>query len=571
MKRINKEPQTDKFLTIIILLVSLLLSLALTSSVATTYHIGPGYTYENINDLAWESIAPGDSVLIHHRDSAYHEKWVICRAGSLGAPVVIKGISDSSGNLPVIDGRDATTRAELDFWNEARGVIKIGGASYPPDTTPAYIIIENLDIKSGRPAYSFTGRSGVENYANNCAAIYIEKGEHLIIRGCILRDCGNGLFCGHLTTDLVVEKNHIYDNGIDGRWYEHNNYTEAYGILFQFNHFGPLRTGCEGNNLKDRSAGCVIRYNWIENGNRQLDLVDSDYESFYNDTLYRSTFVYGNMLLEGEGEGNSQVIHYGGDSGEESRYRKGTLYLYNNTIVSTRSGNTTLVRLSSDDETCDARNNIIYTTAEGYRLALLNDAGTLELRNNWLKNGWVNTHSPGTETVIDHGGNIQGNAPGFSELDAQNFTLLESSPCINSGTKLASDALPDHLPEMHYIQHCLSEPRPADDTLDIGAYEYQTTQVVKAFSDRGELKCLCYPNPFNKECKLVVPRAAEVRIYDLSGRCVCDEGKGAGPADLDGENRVLTWQPAADNPSGVFLLKVIYDNRTVSRKIIYLE
>jgi len=73
-----------------------------------------------------------------------------------------------------------------------------------------------------------------------------------IIRGCILRDCGNGLFCGSQTTDLVVENNYIYDNDIEGRIYEHNNYTKAYGILFQFNHFGAMRNDYDGNNLKDR-------------------------------------------------------------------------------------------------------------------------------------------------------------------------------------------------------------------------------------------------------------------------------------------------------------------------------
>ena len=126
-------------------------------------------------------------------------------------------------------------------------------------------------------------------------------------------------------------------------------------------------------------------------------------EGCYSDSVYRSTFVYGNILVEGEGEGNSQIIHYGGDSGDEPGYRKGTLYLYNNTIVSTRTGNTTLLRLSTDDESCDARNNIIYTFASGGHLAMLDNAGTISLRNNWLKTGWVNSHSPGTETVYELG------------------------------------------------------------------------------------------------------------------------------------------------------------------------
>ena len=464
---------TRRILFVSSIIVSLM-GFSLMDGFAKVYPVGPGRTYENIGDVPWESLDAGDSVLIHYRESPYREKWVICRAGTENAPIVVKGIPNGKGELPVIDGRDATTRSALNYWNEQRGVIKIGGANNPPDILPAYIIIENLDIRSGRPPYSFQGRSGLTDYVNNAAAIYIEKGEHILIRGCILHDCGNGLFCGSQTTDLVVEQNYIYDNGIEGRFYEHNNYTEAYGILFQFNHFGGLRTDCDGNNLKDRSAGCIIRYNWIENGNRQLDLVESDEQEWLSDPAYRSTYVYGNILVEGDGEGNSQIIHYGGDGGDESRYRKGTLYLYNNTIISTRSGNTTLLRLSSNDESCDARNNIIYTTASGSRLAMLNSSGTISLRNNWLKNGWVNSHSPGSETVNDLG-NKSGEEPGFLDFGTQDFQLGEGSPCINGGTSLPGEILPEHLPDMHYIRHRLMESRPSDAILDIGAYEYSKT------------------------------------------------------------------------------------------------
>ena len=139
---------------------------------------------------------------------------------------------------------------------------------------------------------------------------------------------------------------------------------ESQGIIYQYNHYGPLREGCTGNNLKDRSSGCVIRYNWIERGNRQLDLVDSDYPELYNDSSYRETFVYGNILIEHEGTDNSQICHYGGDSGVSSRYRKGWLYFYNNTVVSTRLGNTTLFRLSTNEEYADCRSNIVYVTAK---------------------------------------------------------------------------------------------------------------------------------------------------------------------------------------------------------------
>ena len=61
-----------------------------------------------------------------------------------------------------------------------------------------------------------------------------------------------------------------------GNLFHHNSYTAAIGITFEYNRYGPLLAGAGGNNLKDRSAGMVARYNWIEGGNRQLDLVDAE-------------------------------------------------------------------------------------------------------------------------------------------------------------------------------------------------------------------------------------------------------------------------------------------------------
>ena len=113
-------------------------------------------------------------------------------------------------------------------------------------------------------------------YARNAAAVHVEVGVHVTIENCILTDCGNGLFAGAQVSDLHVRGNHIHGNGIEDSYYEHNSYTECRGILVEYNRYGPLREGCGGNNLKDRSAGTVIRYNWIEGGNRHLDLVDGE-------------------------------------------------------------------------------------------------------------------------------------------------------------------------------------------------------------------------------------------------------------------------------------------------------
>ena len=445
---------------------------------AATFEVGPGPDMlATPSEVPWESLAPGDIVLIHWRAQPYADKWVICRRGTAAAPIVVTGVPGPGGELPVIDGRNAVTRTQLDYWNESRGVVKIGGASIPSDTLPAYLVIENLDIRSGRPPYTFTSASGGNvTYAANAAAIYVEKAEHLTIRNCILRDSGNGLFVGvydGATRDVLIERNFIHDNGIEGSIYEHNTYTAALGITYQFNRFGPLRTGCGGNNLKDRSAGLVVRANWIEGGNRQLDLVDGeDSPAVVNDPGYHTTYVYGNVLIEYDGTDNSQIVHYGGDSGNTDDYRKGTLHFYHNTVVSLRDGNTTLIRLSTNDEHADVRDNVVFTTASGSHLALLARSGVMDLLTCWLPSGWVTSHDSGFEgTLVDHGGHVVGTDPGFVNLGGLDLSPATGSSCIDAGGPLNPDVLPIHDAVVQYLRHQRASARPANGARDLGAFE----------------------------------------------------------------------------------------------------
>jgi hypothetical protein len=454
--------------------MSLLLALAV-------YAVGPGQPQAAVGDVPWAMLGPGDVVLIHWRPEPYREKWVICRQGTPEAPIVVRGVAGPQGQLPVIEGRDATTPEGLNFWNEQRGVIKIGGANNPPDVTPRWIVMENLEVRSGRPPYSFTGRAGAGQYAANAAAIYVEKAENLVIRRCVLRDSGNGLFLGtsnaNMTRDVLVEGNYILDNGNAGSAFEHNSYTAALGITFQFNRYGPLRDGALGNNLKDRSAGLVVRYNWIEGGNRQLDLVDAEDSSLLQtEPRYRETRVYGNVLIEPEGAGNRQIVHYGGDSGRADQYRKGTLYFYNNTVVSTRSDRTTLFRLSTAEERCEARNNIYFTTAGGRTVALLDTDGVLELGWSWIQPGWRTSFGDFRGVVNVMGRLVEGESPGFIDEAAQDYRLRADSPAVNAGGPLQEG----WEVEMQYVKHQAGEPRRPDGRLDAGAYEHGWRRPARA-------------------------------------------------------------------------------------------
>lgn len=446
---------------------------------AATYEVGPGKPYATPSAVPWESLLPGDLVLIYWQSTPYRDKWVICRQGTATAPIVVRGVAGPGGERPVIDGNGAVTRLALDYWGEQRAVIKIGGASIPSDLMPRYIVVEGLEVRSGRPPYAFTDDGGsAGSYVNNAAAIWIEKGEHITVRGNVLRDSGNGLFVSsaepNISRNILIESNHIFDNGNANSLYEHNTYTEALGITYQFNRFGPLRAGALGNNLKDRSAGLVVRYNWIEGGNRQLDLVETDSLTIQNDLSYRSTFVYGNVLIEPDAAGNRQIAHYGGDNGTTAKYRKGRLYFYQNTLVSTRTDRTTLFRLSTNDERADVRNNIFYPAGHsGTNLSLLDATGVLDLSHNWFKAGYVGAFGGLQGSINDDGTSVIGTTPGFIGEGSQDFRLTMTSDAVNEGAALHASAQPVLY---EYVKHQGGQVRPNDGVSDLGAFEMRDGQ-----------------------------------------------------------------------------------------------
>lgn len=427
------------------------------------YEVGPGQDFETPSEVPWESIGPGTLVRIHRREAPYADKWVVAVAATEEEPVVVLGVPEG-GLLPEITGADAVTREELDYWSDTRGIIKIGGSSVPAVENAQHVFIECLDISGARDTNGFVDDAGAaQTYDANASAIFVENGAHVTLRGNIFRDSGNGLFVANQSSDVIVSGNRIWGNGNPDSIYEHNSYTEARGIVFEFNHYGELCADCPGNNLKDRSSGLVVRYNVIEGGNRALDLVDSDYAEIRDAPDYDDTFVYGNVLVERE-EGNRQVIHYGGD-GNEANYRTGTLYFYHNTVVSERADLAVLVRLSSAAARLDARSNVLFSTSG--TMAILEDAGSAELVGNWLPLD-VLEGSPSLEGTVSLGDNDFGEAPGFVDAESGDYNLQS-----DSGAKGIAVALPAAA-EDHPVQW---EPQPGARTTarmavtSAGAYE----------------------------------------------------------------------------------------------------
>jgi hypothetical protein len=469
---------------------------------SATYEVGQGKRYRSLDAVPWLTLGPGDTVRIHWRNEPYREKVQLACRGTAQRPIRIVGVAGPKGQLPVIDGLDATTCRQSDYRyapTQERGVIIV-----TPDSRkrwgykPGFIEIQGLEVRGAyrgedtSPNSFKDSRRATRAYAFNAAAIFVERGEHITVRGCTITGSGNGLFVASgdseevQSRDILVEGCSIHGNGNPGRDREHNVYTEAIGITFQFNRLGRLRPKALGGNLKDRSAGTVVRCNWIEGGARLLDLVEpqDSHKLATRAPGFSTTFVYGNVLLCGQQDATN-LVHYGGDNGNTTIYRKGMLYFYHNTVVieadRRRHWRTIVLQLETNDEKADVRNNILFRRAATpgetpTELSLMNQFGVATFGVNWVSPGWLTSYSgrplkgklSGTGRFLGD----RNNDPGFVSLAQSDLRLLRTSPCINKGETLPGAVTKQHSPNRQYKPHQAGEARKVTGAIDLGAFEF---------------------------------------------------------------------------------------------------
>jgi hypothetical protein len=458
-------------------IVALILFCAPPAVKATTYTVDG--TTVDIDDVPWKTLAAGDIVYIKYKSTAYKWKWIIARAGTRTLPIQIVGVPDTStGALPIISGSGAKTPTVLDYDNETLGLIHVGTATIP-DSTAAYIVIKNLEIVNADSDYTFKDDAGVsQDYDVRAAGIYVGAGSNVTISNCIFHGDGIGVRTCPDAMNVTIEYCHFYSNGESPYAYTPNIHTESDGVIIQGNYLEPLVSGCQSSNLIDRSAGVWIRYNWIEGGDRELELVDSTDSGLYNQSDYDDAFVYGNVIYEpSDGYGTNEIVRFGGeDSGTSAYYRTGILYFGNNTVVSKHYSDITVFTLSSSDGICKAWNNVFYTNRGGSYLGILGAKGTVNLQYNWLNKNWVDTHVSGssyTGTVNEIAGNIVDNSGAlFVAMASNDFHLAKNSQCIDKGRDIL-DILPGtEVLDYEYVPDATLQSRRTDSTLDIGAFEY---------------------------------------------------------------------------------------------------
>lgn len=393
-----------------------------------------GQTYSELDQVPWESLQAGDTVRIFYRATAYKGKILIGAQGTASAPVRICGVPDGAGNRPSIDGSGAVARAQLAEeygstvpvgggstltvreTHEGRSVILVKPLAHAQSYTdfPSYVQIDGLKIMRAHPAYTFTDSDGnVQSYIDFGACIWIERGHHITVANNEITDCQMAIYTKStddgdfaVSKDIVIARNYLWGNGIDGDDHMHTTYTASQGLLIELNHYGPPRSGAAGNSIKDRSAGVVIRYNYIEEGAHSIDLVEAEDFPLTATTAnsgYEYTFVYGNLIRKNGDTGS--FFHYGGDhfgsnpsaNWGEPWFRQGVLYFFDNTVYGTGSS-AAIFQVSTTLERVEAWNNVFafastvgnpnMRTNQEINTAYWTAGGIVNLGVNWINSGW---------------------------------------------------------------------------------------------------------------------------------------------------------------------------------------
>ncbi|WP_183096385.1 Ig-like domain-containing protein, partial [Nocardioides stalactiti] len=460
----------------------------------TTYDVGPGRPYTTIGAVPWLSLGPGDRVRIHARPAPYKEKILVVGQGTESEPLSVCGVADSEGNRPVIDGADATTRPDMrsDFEaTQQRGVITLAAPDGTPwGTKPRYVVIDGLEVTGGYPGNTFTDWAGItRTYPDNVAGIFVERGEWVTVRDTVIRGNANGLFVASgdeeasVSRHVLVDGNAFLDNSVVGRDREHHSYIEAEDVVYQFNHYGDTRAGSLGGALKDRSTGTVVRFNEIEGGLRAVDLVEAQdsFPIFGDLPAYRETWVYGNVVDLTHGDA-AYAIHYGGDSGSEDTYRKGTLYFFNNTVVyrfdQSEQYNASVFDLATPDETAEIWGNVFSagpatTGATPLELSLERGSGVHHLGVNVMSPAMVQWRSDThTGSITGWSSRVTAANLGFTDLPGSDFRPTDVSPLVDVGATAPVAVPARHALAYQYVPDQLALGRPVNGpAVDAGAYE----------------------------------------------------------------------------------------------------
>ncbi len=314
-----------------------------------------------------------------------------------------------------------------------------------------------------------------------------QEGANLIVRNCIFLGNEMGLLQGG-TIDgctILIEFCEFFANGsYENLGYQHNIYINFIDTLvFRFNK--TYDAVAEGHELKSRAKFNFIEYNLISNlftsDSRNIDLPNGGI-----------AVILGNIIEQGQNSANSNVIGFGLEG--LSNPGPHNLYICSNTIVNYKDrGN--FIDMKNID-TLFLKNNICVGAKTG---------GFITGNHRFLdsSNNLVNDNIDGAGLVLD---------------PIIVYGLQGNSPAINAGINLNQNVLGHSLkPKYEYSFFDFFKERFVDDTLDIGAIEYEAASSV-VYQKDDDFKI--YPNPANDFLEISFKSSIppeEIFVYDCFG------------------------------------------------------
>jgi hypothetical protein len=374
------------------------------------YEVGAGKAYTTISSTpALSGFKPGTIMRIWNTDttganpSVYNEYYNVQNSGTAAQPIIICGVASANGNLPILDGTNATAQSDVTLSADD-GLIILFPAHNPfgywqsGSAGPSYVSITGLHLRNAKSTlkrYS-PGSSTLDLWSNFTSCINWRSGSYVDISGNVMENCSNGIFSAEnasnswstITQNLTFMGNHVMKSGDpDASQYTHQSYLQTFYALVEGNKFdNPTQDAAAS--VKWRGVEGIFRYNYIGDGGLRLfDLVENQdgpdyvsFEAYFNDDQwglgdraganviagyqesFQKDFIYGNEMFSTSSEA---AIHYAGDQGLTSiASRNGVLHFYSNTLDDAQiifdngfAGNGLNAYFT---QRVDARNNILW-------------------------------------------------------------------------------------------------------------------------------------------------------------------------------------------------------------------
>lgn len=353
----------------------------------TTYNIGEaGSPYQELSDILWNNLQPGDVVNVHWRAEPYTERLLLNAQGTEAQPITINGIPGPNGEMPVLDANNATTPDQfsnfnLEYRQELGGSIYIGPpGNYPsPDEIPQHITVNGFEITGAGQGNSFTDAAGISHSYEGQAGVYIKGGDDITIENNYIHHNGTGIFSNsnheyEITEDLVIQGNTFDQNGVSGSYLRHHVYTEGVNTTVDNNVFLAKVDGDQGSLLKMRDVGVTVSNNEFGSSpGHIIDLSDVQSDAMVaagygtSDAFHNDNHIFGNTI-----DAETGNIYVGGDSlGKENvnseTYRK-SVDFHDNTITFAADRDDLwrlgILRAPSDDQTFNIANNSFSATSK---------------------------------------------------------------------------------------------------------------------------------------------------------------------------------------------------------------